>query len=54
MPYKDKLKDRLWHKQHMRMKRKLLKYVPKSEDVTPSTLKPVTPIDADGNAIYDE
>jgi hypothetical protein len=49
MPYKDKHKDRLWHKEHMRLKRKLLKSVPKSGVVTPSTLR-----DVDGNVIYDE
>ena len=38
MPYKDKRKDRLWHKNHMRIKRKLLKLMPKSDIVTPSTL----------------
>ena len=36
MPYKDKHKDRLWHKNHMRLKRKS---VPKSDIVTPSTLR---------------
>ncbi len=61
MPYKDKHKDRLWHKEHMRIKRakeKLYKtyilHEAKSGVVTPSTLNPVTPIDADGNVIYDE
>ena len=48
MPYKDIPKDRLWHRNHMRLKRKLLKPVPKSDIVTPSTLR-----DADGNRIYD-
>ena len=42
MPYK----DRLWHKEHMRLKRKLLKSMPKSGVVTPSTLH--------GNVIYDD
>jgi len=46
MPYKDKHKDRLWHKNHMRLKRKS---VPKYVVVTPPTLR-----DADGNVIYDE
>jgi len=49
MPYKDIQKNRLWHKNHMRLKRKLIKSVPKSDIVTPSTLR-----DADGNVIYDE
>jgi len=49
MPYKDKHKDRLWHRNHMRLKRKLLKSVPKYGVVTPPTLR-----DADGNVIYDE
>ena len=63
MPYKDKYKDRLWHKQYMRDKRRLVKL--NSRVVTPSTLNllhPVIPtttptatpnIDADGNVIYD-
>ena len=65
MPYKDKLKDRLWHKEHMKIKRakqRLYKtyilHKAKNDIVTPSTLNPVTPIspsiDADGNIIYDE
>jgi hypothetical protein len=52
MPYKDKTKDRLWHKQHMRTKRRILKL--NSRVVTPSTLKPLHPTDADGNVIYDD
>ena len=48
MPYKDKYKDRLWHKNHMRTKRKLIKllnptnftnFTPESGVVTPSTLR---------------
>jgi len=54
MPYKDIQKNRLWHKNHMRLKRKLLKSVPKSGVVTPSTLKHVTPFDVDDNAVYDD
>jgi len=55
MPYKDKHKDRLWHKNHMRTKRKLLKFVPKSDIVTPSTLNLLHPkYDADDNRIYDD
>jgi hypothetical protein len=39
MPYKDIQKNRLWHRNHMRLKRKLLKSVSKSGVVTPSTSK---------------
>ena len=53
MPYKDIQKNRLWHKNHMRLKRKLLKSVPKSDIVTPSTLT-LLHHDADGNVIYDD
>lgn len=50
MPYKDKYKDRTWHRNYMRTKRMLLKSVSKNDFVTPS----VTPkLDADGNIIYD-
>ena len=56
MPYKDKHKDRLWHRNHMRTKRKLLKSVPKSDIVTPSTSTMLDPVnhDADGYIIYDD
>ena len=47
MPYKDIQKNRTWHKEHMRAKRKLLKSVPKYGVVTPSTSR-------DGNKIYGE
>jgi len=51
MPYKDIQKNRLWHKNHMRDKRKLLKSVPKYGVVTPV----VTPkCDADGYPIYND
>jgi hypothetical protein len=57
MPYKDIEKNRMWHRNHMRMIR-LNKHVTNSvskyDIVTPSTLKLVTPkLDADGNIIYD-
>lgn len=49
MPYKDRDKDRHWHKLKMRERRATLKL--NSRFVTP----PVTPkIDADGNPILDE
>ena len=61
MPYKDKTRDRRWHKDAMRIKRAKLKLYSKqilhtnSGVVTPSTLNSVTPnVDADGNVIYDE
>ena len=63
MPYKDKLKDRLWHKQYMKIKRakqRLYKtyilHKAKNDIVTPPTLKFVTPnkTDADGYVIYDD
>ena len=39
MPYKDKHKDKLWHKNYMRLKRKLIKLHSNSGVVTPSTSK---------------
>jgi len=53
MPYKDKHKDRLWHRNHMRLKRKS---VPKYGVVTPSTSTMLDPVnhDADGYIIYDD
>jgi hypothetical protein len=51
MPYKDIQKNRTWHKNHMRTKRKLLKSVANSKVVTPV----VTPkVDADGYPVYDD
>ena len=49
MPYKSRRKDRLWHKQYMREKRKSVR---KSGVVTPSTS--LHPTDAVGNVIYKE
>jgi len=49
MPYKNKHKDRLWHRNHMRLKRVKTKLI--SRVVTPD----VTPkYDADGNKVYDD
>ena len=44
-PYKDKVKDREWHREYMRNKRK-------KRVVTPPTVTPK--VDADGNIIYEE
>ena len=52
-PYKDKVKDREWHREYMRNKRK-------KRVVTPSDIKELHPskaipkTDADGNIIYEE
>jgi hypothetical protein len=61
MPYKSEEKNRIWHREHMRMKRLILKGFSKqmlhtnSGVVTPSTLTIVRPqLDADGNVIYVE
>ena len=48
MPYKDKVKDREWHRDVMRKRRAKLKL--EGSIVTPE----VTPkVDADGNVIYE-
>ena len=49
MPYKDIQKNRLWHKNHMRLKRNLLKLKLNSKVVTPSTSR-----DTDGNIIDED
>ena len=51
MPYKDIQKNRTWHKEHMRTKRKLIKSKLNGRIVTPV----VTPkCDADGYPIYND
>ena len=52
-PYRDKVKDREWHREYMRNKRR-------KSVVTPSDIKVLHPskaipkTDADGNVIYEE
>jgi len=43
MPYKDKSKDRQWHKEYMRKARGAVTPVTPKVDVTPEPLRLVTP-----------
>ena len=65
MPYRDKAKDREWHRDKMRERRAKLKLdsrfvTPQDESVTPSPITYTAPwivepqVDADGQVIYEE
>ncbi len=55
MPYRDKDKDRAWHKEYMRRKRQgVTKGVTNSIPVTPEPSELVTPIKSDRQSLTKE
>lgn len=58
MPYRDRVRDREWHRDYMRQKRSVTPYVRGhvTPDVTPHTHTTEShyEFDVDGNPIYDD